>query len=125
MSEFWDAKRELLLMVYVDDFKMSGPSANLAGAWKQIQARIKMDTPGPVHRCLGCTHLAYDGVVDGSAVKYMDDDMTQFMGSCVDSYMKLVPSANITKAPTPFVDSRVIPNGYAGSSDVEGELNIW
>ena len=83
-----------------------------------------MDDPGPVHRCFGCTHLSYDGVVDGSAVRFMDDDMQQFMGSCVDSYLKLVPNAKLTKAPTPFVDPHVIPNGYAGSSDVEGELDI-
>ena len=123
-SVYWDAKRELLLMVYVGDFNMSGPSKNLAGAWKQLKARIKMDDPGPVHRCLGCTHLSYDGVVDGNAVRFMDDDMTQFMGACVDSYLKLAPNAKITKAPTPYVDPHVIPNGYAGSSDVENELDI-
>ena len=54
----------------------------------------------------------------------MDDDMTQFMGQRVDSYLKLAPSAKLTKAPTPFVDPHVIPHGYAGSFDVEGELDI-
>ena len=32
-SMFWHDGLKLLLMVYVDDFKMSGPKANLAKGW--------------------------------------------------------------------------------------------
>ena len=42
---FWHPKLKLLLGVYVDDFKMSGPSNNIDGGWKLISSQIDMDTP--------------------------------------------------------------------------------
>ena len=42
---FWHPKLKLLLGVYVDDFKMSGPSSNIDEGWKLISSQIDMDTP--------------------------------------------------------------------------------
>ena len=35
----------LLLVVYVDDFKLSGPRANLAQGWSLMASKIKLDPP--------------------------------------------------------------------------------
>ena len=54
---FWHPKLKLLLGVYVDDFKMSGPSKNIDEGWKLISSQIDMDTPEDAGRYLGCEHV--------------------------------------------------------------------
>ena len=55
-STFWHDKLKLLLVVYVDDSKMSGPENNLKEGWKAIRRGIVTDDPKPVGKCLGCQH---------------------------------------------------------------------
>ena len=40
-SMYWHSKLKLLLMVYVGDFKMSGPCENMSKGWKLILTSIK------------------------------------------------------------------------------------
>eukprot|EP00972_Heterocapsa_arctica_P053828 7927453-Heterocapsa_arctica.AAC.1 len=47
-SVYWHPRLKLLLMVYVDDFKMSGPSGNMIHGWALISKPIKTDEPMPV-----------------------------------------------------------------------------
>lgn len=63
---YYHKKRKLLLVVYVDDFKLAGPKAELPWAWKELSKSIQIDPPSPplgdndeelrVHRYLGCGH---------------------------------------------------------------------
>ena len=55
-SVFYHPKYELFLVVYVDDFKMSGPSESLSIGWDLIGRVITMEPPGNVRRYLGCEH---------------------------------------------------------------------
>ena len=41
-SVFFHHGLQLLLMVYVDDFKLAGPSANLAEGWRLIKSKVKL-----------------------------------------------------------------------------------
>ena len=61
-SIFYHAELDLLLVVYVDDFKMAGPEANLAEGWKRISSVIDMDPPRPFGRYFGCHHFEKTGV---------------------------------------------------------------
>jgi hypothetical protein len=53
------------MIVYVDDFKISGPEDNVNKAWKLIRAEnartgrpgIVLDDPTPVGKFLGCDHV--------------------------------------------------------------------
>ncbi len=56
-SCFWHPRLKLLLVVYVDDFKLSGPAQNLAEGWRQISKGIIIEPPAPAGRYLGCDHL--------------------------------------------------------------------
>jgi hypothetical protein len=60
---FWHPKLKLLLTVYVDDFKLSGPAENLKKGWDQIThgldgktAGIKIEAPSPTGKYLDCHH---------------------------------------------------------------------
>ena len=54
---FFHPELKLLLVVYVDDFKMAGPIESMSKGWKLIASKIDMDTPGQVNRYLGCDHV--------------------------------------------------------------------
>jgi hypothetical protein len=55
-SCFWHPKLSLFLVVYVDDFKLSGPIPNLARGWQLIRRHIRTEDPTPTGKYLGCDH---------------------------------------------------------------------
>ena len=44
----------MFLVVYVDEFKLAGPKANMAEGWKIIQMGLPMVPPAPLGIFLGC-----------------------------------------------------------------------
>ena len=62
-SIFYHAELDLLLVVYIDDFKMAAPEANLAEGWKRISSVIDMSPPEPFGRYFGCHHFEKTGVM--------------------------------------------------------------
>ena len=56
-SVFYHPELKLLLVVYVDDFKMSGPKESIAKGWELIASKIDMDVATDIGRYLGCDHL--------------------------------------------------------------------
>ena len=85
----WHQELSLLLMVYVDDFKMAGPKAALAKGWTLIRQGLDVDDPALVDRCLGCHHSVCDGKVNGKSVRMMQFKVESFMRSCVQAYKDL------------------------------------
>ena len=50
-SLFWNKELRCLLMVYVDDFRLSGPKANLAEVWSRLRSgknALTLDDPQPL-----------------------------------------------------------------------------
>ena len=43
-------------MIYVDDFKLSGPEANLPKAWAQLKRGLTLDETTGLGKFLGCEH---------------------------------------------------------------------
>ena len=64
-SVFRHAKLNLMLVVYVDDFKLSGPKSNLSKGWQLIRSKIKMEGAAPIKRYLGCEHVTFQYSVSG------------------------------------------------------------
>ena len=64
-SVFRHEALDLFLVVYVDDFKMSGPAKNIAEEWALISKVIKMEEPRQLKRYLGCEHEFTQQVVKG------------------------------------------------------------
>ena len=65
-SCFWHPKLQLHLVVYVDDFKLSGPTENLAEGWRLIREHIKTDDPHPLDQFLGCKHVPFERMLPDS-----------------------------------------------------------
>ncbi len=106
-SCYFHSALRLYLIVYVDDFKMSGPSENLQKGWDLIRPKIKMDDPTNFNHFLGCTHVEGVAELDGTGapVRTMTYDMENFLVACVDLYKELAgPKVVIRFASTPFID---------------------
>ena len=56
-SVFFHPELKLLLVVYVDDFKMSGLKESMSKGWELVGSRIDMDVPSDIGRYLGCDHV--------------------------------------------------------------------
>ena len=99
---FWHAELKLILIVYVDDFKMAGPKENLAKGWKLISEEIKLDKPTPLTRYLGCDHDF--GIIEKTEVQ-----------STIDKFAPIVEIAKTPKAPsilnTTMVAAKAEPKG--------------
>ena len=110
-SVYWHKELKLVLMVYVDDFKMSGPTENLAKGWQIIRSSIKTDDPQPPGKCLGCNHIIRSVTIGDKKLKQMVYDMEPFMVSCVDKYLEAAgkDKSSLKYAATPFLDDDRLP----------------
>ena len=64
-SVFRHAKLNLMLVVYVDDFKLSGSKSNLSTGWQLIRSKLKMEDAAPIKRYLGYEHVTFQYSVSG------------------------------------------------------------
>ena len=112
-SCFWHPRLRLFLVVYVDDFKLSGPSENLAEGWSLLRQGITTDDPTGHGLYLGCLHSVSDRPSpDGSGtVRALEYNMQAFLESCVERYRTLTGATYLRKVTTPFVGDRT-GDGY-------------
>ena len=106
-SCFYHKRLKLSLAMYVDDFKLSGPSrAAVTEGWKLIKQHINIDPPHPVDKFIGCDHQVTDEHINGKKVRMLTYDMTDFIDQCVSRYCELTKTdrKSLKRVPTPFLD---------------------
>jgi len=110
-SCFFHERLKLFLIIYVDDFKLAGPKANLAEGWELIRRKINMEDPAPVSHFLGCTHRVGQCVLPtGVPARTMVYDMQSFLESCLSAYQRIIgPKWPMKKVGTPFLDEGTSP----------------
>ena len=105
-SCFWHPVLKLFLVVYVDDFKLSGPVGSLPEGWRLLRGGLEMEEPHPQGLFLGCHHResVQTSPLTGSAVRVMEYDMEDFLRSCIALYTELSGQTTFRKATTPFLE---------------------
>jgi len=111
----------VMLVVYVDDFKMAGLKSNCEAAWDKLRTgeeAITMDDPSDIDAYLGCTHKVETvKASDGVEIKMVQYDMQSFLEQCVASYVSLVGTdENLVSATTPFIDEDDCENTIQAAS---------
>ncbi|CAE8584827.1 unnamed protein product [Polarella glacialis] len=94
-SLFYHPELKVMMAVYVDDFKASGPVEALKKAWTLVRSKIRTGAPTPIGRYLGCHH----NVVELKDRRVIEYDMHDFLEQCVSH----------KKASTPFLDEDKLP----------------
>ena len=51
-----------MLVVYVDDFKLAGPTEDMDKAWASIKRAVNIGDPEPYDRHFGCQHVEFNNV---------------------------------------------------------------
>ena len=121
-SCYFHADTNSLLVVYVDDFKLSAPADKIEELWNDIRGPPTKDegiTSGvvlartePSGKFLGCGHIIKDVIspLSGKTVRSIEWDMSDFFASCVDHYCQLTgkPKTALPKVQTPFLDEDLL-----------------
>ena len=61
-SIFYHAEYNCMLVVYVDDFKLAGPTENMDKAWASTKRAVNIGDPEPYDRYFGCQHVEFNNV---------------------------------------------------------------
>jgi hypothetical protein len=110
-SCFCDEELKLFLVVYINDFKLSGPSANLKKGWAMIHKLVKTGMPSTLGFFLGCRHDTFTRTLPDSDVvaRGIDYNMEDFLRSSVERYEELAGVTVLRRATTPFIDEPTKP----------------
>ena len=131
---FYHDELQLILSVYVDDFKLVGPSGNLTAGWKRLtDTGLELDPPAPLGDYLGCGQfhtkvsaveaqrrleqvhpLTEESITThtptecerGKPVRAIRYDMFGFFQQCIDVYLQHagIQRSQLRAAKTPSVD---------------------
>ena len=101
-SVYIHEKLQLVLVVYVDDFKMAGPQKNLAQGWSMLRTRLKIEPETGLDMYLGCNQSKGNVTLgNGHRATTVTYDMEQFLRSCVDRYLEVAGDVKLNKVVTP------------------------
>ena len=99
-------------MIYVDDFKLSGPKQNMKEGWAKLRKGLSIETEKSLTfeegvisgTYLGCEQeIRRTKMPDGKVITSFSYSMESFLGSCVDRYLELAPQAlSLSLSPRPF-----------------------
>ena len=98
----------MFLIIYVDDFKMSGPRRHFVEAWKGIvDAGIRLDEPTDLDHFLGCRHIKRTiQRDDGTVIQAIEYDFECSLRAAVDKYRALARECGVEirldPRPTPY-----------------------
>ncbi|CAE8629534.1 unnamed protein product [Polarella glacialis] len=105
-SLFYHPELKVMMAVYVDDFKASGPVEALKKAWTLVRSKIRTGAPTPKGRYLGC----HRNVVELKDRRVIEYDTHDFLEQCVSHYKKVCgENVVLKKASTPFLDEDKLP----------------
>ena len=106
----------MYLVLYVDDFLMSGPEEGMEEMWKKIAEEINIEDPGPMNLYLGCMHreLEITGK-DGYIRRVMEFDQESFFKDKIEHYANNYKEAcgcepKFTKVSTPYLKESASEN---------------
>ena len=106
-SCYYHPKLKLFLVIYVDDFKLSGPKENLAKGWELLKQGLTLEPPKNVKNesYLGCRNRRSTmKMPSGGLATVHEYDMEDFFKSCVALYEELAPGVKLRKVSTPFLN---------------------
>ena len=95
-SMYHYGKLNLLLVVYVDDLKLAGPSGSLSQGWGMLRSLLNIEPETDLGMYLGCTlKKGENRLKDGTRVSTMTYDMESFLEQCVEKYREIA-GKNVT-----------------------------
>ena len=133
-SVYWHKVLKTILVLYVDDFRISGPTTSMKRAWETITRHVKLGEIEESAKFLGCQHSLSSQIIPAGGdpwrkyaaaelknckttkINIMTYDMESFLMSCIDKYKELTNVKHLPHVDTPFIDEAKADKEYAAAS---------
>ena len=114
-SCYFHPKLQLFLVIYVDDFKLSGPQQHLQQGWRLLRGSLNIEPERPLGLYLGCVHERYSiKLPNGQLAIAIRYNMEDYLRATVRRFRNMAGTDAVLKfAATPFLveDHKDSPQG--------------
>ena len=101
---YYHKKLQLLLVIYVDDLKMAGPTQNLKKGWDMLRSKLRIEPETELGLYLGCmTKKGEASLHDGTKVKTVSYDMSDLLKMTVEKYLGIIGEKTLRRVATPML----------------------
>ena len=101
---YYHKKLNLLLVIYVDDLKMAGPTQHLKKGWDMLRSKLRIEPETELGLYLGCMVRKGESTLhDGTKVKTVSYDMSDLLQMTVKKYLDVVGEQSLRRVATPML----------------------
>ena len=118
-SMYFHDKLKLLLVIYVDDLKLAGPSENLAKGWEMLRTVLRIEPETDLGLYLGCVLSQGETQLhNGKKVKTITYNMEGLLKLSVEKYLDIIgKDTKLKKVSTPSLPEETKFSPYRAPSD--------
>ena len=118
-SMYFHDELKLLLVIYVDDLKLAGPSENLAKGWEMLRTVLRIEHETDLGLYLGCVLSQGETQLhNGKKVKTITYNMEGLLKLSVEKYLDIIgKDTNLKKVSTPSLPEETKCSPYRAPSD--------
>ena len=94
-SIYWNDSLKVILVIYVDAFKMAGPKGHLASCWSDLRTGLHFEPESKLGMYLGCTREKTSAIrlPDGTGANCETDNMEDFLQQCIQRHLVATSSS--------------------------------
>ena len=110
---------KLLLVIYVDDLKLAGPSENLAKGWEMLRTVLRIEPETDLGLYLGCVLSQGETQLhNGKKVKTITYNMEGLLKLSVEKYLDIIgKDTKLKKVSTPSLPEETKSSPYRAPSE--------
>ena len=118
-SMYFHDELKLLLVIYVDDLKLAGPSENLAKGWEMLRTVLRIEPKTDLGLYLGCVLSQGETQLhNGKKVKTITYNMEGLLKLSVEKYLDIIgKDTKLKKVSTPSLPEETKSSPYRAPSD--------
>ena len=118
-SMYFHDELKLLLVIYVDDLKLAGPSENLAKGWEMLRTVLRIEPETDLGLYLGCVLSQGETQLhNGKKVKTITYNMEGLLKFSVEKYLDIIgKDTKLKKVSTPSLPEETKCSPYRAPSD--------
>ena len=123
-SMYFHDELKLLLVIYVDDLKLAGPSENLAKGWEMLRTVLRIEPETDLGLYLGCVLSQGETQLhNGKKVKTITYNMEGLLKLSVEKYLDIIgKDTKLKKVSTPSLPEETKSSPYRAPSDGKSKV---
>lgn len=112
-SMYFHAGMKLLLVIYVDDLKLAGPSGNITKGWNLLRTKLKIEPETDSGLYLGCLlSKGSSKLHDGTEISTLTYNMEGLLKLSIEKYQEIVGNVKLKQVSTPSIPEETKKSPY-------------